>query len=311
VLFYFYTMNLTTWLLACIPILSFGLLPVVATKIGGRPVDQTMGTALGSLVFAVIVTLIRKPGLNEHTFLICLCSGLFWAVGSFGQYMGITYLGVSRSIPISCGTQIIFASLMGILFGDWATPAAKIYGFSALALIIVGIFFTSYQSTAKETSPIGTGVGGTSALGKKRSQWGKGIGVNIVSSLGFTGYVAVLNYFHINGWDSLLPQSAGQVAGTILISLVLFRTLPFSRAAGKNGIGGLIWATGNIALLLSQAAIGLAVAYPIGQAAIIVSVLGGVYINGETKDKKEWRHTFTGIAIIIAGLFLIYLSSIK
>ena len=288
-------MNLTTWLLACIPILSFGFLPVVATRIGGRPVDQTMGTALGSAVFALVVFFIRKPDLNEHTFVISMCSGLFWAVGSFGQYMGITYLGVSRSIPISCGTQIIFASLMGIALGDWATPTAKIYGFAALILIIVGIFFTSYQS-AKED---------------KRSLWGKGIGVNIISSLGFTGYVAVLKYFHVNGWDSLLPQSVGQVAGTILISLALFRSLPFNKAASHNGIGGLIWATGNIALLLSQAAIGLAVAYPIGQAAIIVSVLGGVYINGETKDKKEWRHTFTGIAIIIVGLFLIYLSSVN
>lgn len=305
-------MNTLTWLLACIPILSFGFLPVVATRIGGRPVDQTMGTALGSIVFAVIVTLIRRPALDQHTFVIGLCSGLFWAVGSFGQYMGITYLGVSRSIPISCGTQIIFASLMGILLGDWATPVAKIYGFAALALIIVGIVFTSYQSRARETSATGTGVAGTGAsVRKKNAQWGKGIGINIVSSLGFTGYVAVLNYFHINGWDSLLPQSAGQVAGTIAISLLLFRTLPFNKAAGKNGIAGLIWSAGNIALLLSQAAIGLAVAYPIGQAAIIVSVLGGVYINGETKDKKEWRHTLTGIAIIIAGLFLIYLSSVN
>lgn len=288
-------MNIFTWLLACLPIFSFGFLPVAATRIGGRPVDQTMGTALGSIVFAVIVTLIRRPEVNENTFLIGMCSGMFWAVGSLGQYIGITYLGVSRSIPVSCGTQIIFASLMGILLGDWATPAAKIYGFAALVLIIVGIFFTSYQSAHEG----------------KRSQWGKGIGMNIISSLGFTGYVAVLNYFHVNGWDSLLPQSVGQVAGTIAISLVLFRTLPFNKAAGKNGIGGLIWSIGNIALLLSQAAIGLAVAYPIGQAAIIVSVLGGVYINGETKDKKEWRHTFTGIAIIILGLFLIYLSSVN
>ena len=305
-------MNTLTWLLACVPILSFGFLPVVATRIGGRPVDQTMGTALGSIVFAVIVTLIRRPALDEHVFLISMCSGLFWAVGSFGQYMGITYLGVSRSIPISCGTQIIFASLMGILLGDWATPAAKIYGFAALVLIIIGIVFTSYQSRVRETSATGTGVGGTAAPArKKNAQWGKGIGVNVISSLGFTGYVAVLKYFHVSGWDSLLPQSVGQVIGTIAISLILFRTLPFDKAAGKNSIGGLIWAVGNIALLLSQAAIGLAVAYPIAQAAIIVSVLGGVYINGETKDKKEWRHTFTGIAIIIAGLFLIYLSSVN
>jgi len=288
-------MNLTVWLLACVPILSFGFLPVVATRIGGRPIDQTMGTALGSTVFALIVFFIRRPILDQHVFLISMLSGILWSVGSLGQFIGLTYLGVARSIPISSGTQIIFASLMGVVLGDWFTPPSKIYGFSALVMIIAGIYFTSYQS-------------GTEG---KRSQWGKGIGINIVSSLGFTGYVAVLKYYHINGWDSLLPQAVGQVAGIIVISLLFFQTLPFSRAAGRNTIGGLIWALGNISLLLSQAAIGLAVAYPIGQAAIIVSVLGGVYINGEKKDKKEWRHTLTGIAIIIAGLFLIYLSGIS
>ncbi|HEX3933262.1 MAG TPA: GRP family sugar transporter [Puia sp.] len=287
--------NLTPWLIACIPILSFGFLPVVATRIGGKPIDQTMGTALGSIIFALVVFFIRKPELNEHIFLFSLLSGLFWAVGSLGQYMGITYLGVSRSIPISCGTQIIFASLMGVLLGDWASPAAKIYGFSALALIIAGIVFTSYQSGPHD----------------KRSQWGKGIGINIVSSLGFSGYVAILNYHHINGWDSLLPQSFGQAAGIILIALVFFRQLPFNIFAIKNIGSGLVWSTGNIALLLSQAALGLAVAYPIGQAAIIVSVLGGVFINGEKKNKKEWSYTLIGIGIIIAGLFLIYLSGTK
>jgi glucose uptake protein len=288
-------MNITSWLIATIPILSFGLLPVVATRIGGKPIDQTMGTALGSILFALVVFVIRRPELNGHIFLFSALSGVFWAVGSLGQYMGITYLGVSRSIPISCGTQIVCTSLMGVLLGDWAAPAAKLYGFSALALIIVGIFFTSYQSAKQD----------------KRSQWGKGIGVNILSSLGFTGYVAILNYHHINGWDSLLPQSFGQAAGIIVIALLFFRQLPFNFFAVKNIGSGLIWSTGNIALLLSQAALGLAVAYPIGQAAIIVSVLGGVFVNGELKTKKEWGYTLVGIGIIIAGLFLIYLSGTR
>lgn len=292
-------MDITSWLIACIPILSFGFLPVVATRIGGRPVDQTMGVALGSIVFAVIVYGIKRPELNEHIFIIGLFSGLCWAVGSVGQFMGLTYLGVSRSMPISCGTQIVFTSLMGVGLGDWASNASKGYGFSALALIIVGIVFTSYESneTKREAQTIGA------------NQWAKGIAVNVLSSLGFTAYVAILKYYRISGWESLLPQSVGQVIGIIVISLLFFRTLPFSQAAGRNALSGLIWAAGNISLLIAQAAIGLAIAYPFSQAAVIVAVLGGVYINGEKKDKKEWRATFAGIAIIIVGLYLIYLSS--
>ncbi|MDU1905022.1 MAG: GRP family sugar transporter [Dysgonomonas sp.] len=80
--------------------------------------------------------------------------------------------------------------------------------------------------------------------------------------------------------------------------------------AVKNSIGGLIWSIGNIALLLSQVKIGLAVAYPFSQAAIIVSVLGGIFINKERKNRKEWISTIVGMGLIIIGLFLIYLSSI-
>jgi glucose uptake protein len=294
-------MDITSWLIACIPILSFGFLPVVATRIGGRPVDQTMGVALGSVVFAAIVFGIRRPDLNEHIFIIGLLSGLCWAVGSVGQFMGLTYLGVARSMPISCGTQIVFTSLMGVALGDWATGAAKGYGFAALALIIVGIVFTSYESNETKRGAQTTGA----------TQWTKGIAVNILSSLGFTAYVAILKFYKINGWESLLPQSIGQVAGIIIIALLFFRTLPFNKTALKNTLSGLIWAAGNISLLIAQAAIGLAVAYPFSQAAVIVSVLGGVYLNGEKKDKKEWRATAVGIAIIIIGLYLIYLSSIK
>lgn len=66
---------------------------------------------------------------------------------------------------------------------------------------------------------------------------------------------------------------------------------------------------GNIALLLSQVKLGLSVAYPVSQAAVIVSVFGGVFINHEHKTRKEWIFAGTGILIICAGLSLIYLSS--
>lgn len=287
-------MNITDWLIAGIPILSFGMLPVIATKIGGRAVDQSMGAALGSMVFAVILFLVRRPELNQHIFFVSLFSGFFWAIGSVGQFMGLKYLGVSKSMPLSCAGQIIGTSLLGILLGDWATSTSRIFGFSALALIILGTVFTSYKSSKGGIQP----------------QWKKGILINVVSAIGFSLYVGILKYYNISGWSSILPQSFGQAIGIILISLIFFKSLPFNFLAVKNSVGGVIWGTGNIALLLSQAKLGLAVAYPISQAAIIISVLGGVFINKERKNKKEWISTIIGMVIIVIGLFFIYLSSI-
>lgn len=286
--------QMTDWLIAFMPILSFGILPVVATRIGGKPIEQSMGVALGSVVFALLFFLFRRPALDASVFLISFISGLCWAVGSLGQFGAIRYLGVSKSIPILNGGQIVTTSLLGVLLGDWATNASRVYGFAALALIIGGIFLTSYQEKRE-----GEAV-----------EWRKGLLINLMAVLGYTAYIGVLKYFRVDGWSTILPQSFGQVAGVVFIGLLFFKSFPVNRIAGKNSIGGLIWAVGNIALLLSQLKLGLAVAYPVSQAAIVVAVLGGVFINKEHKTRKEWMAALFGMAVIMVGLYLIYLSSV-
>lgn len=285
-------MNVADWFVAFIPIFSFGILPVVATRIGGKPVEQSMGVALGSVVFALIFFLFRRPELSGSVFAISFLSGLCWAVGSLGQFAAIRYLGVSKSIPILNGGQIVTTSLLGVLLGEWATAASRGYGFAALALIIGGIVLTSYKEEKEG----------------EKTEWRKGLLINLMAILGYTAYIGVLKYFQIDGWSTILPQSFGQVAGVVLIGLLFYKSFPMTRMAGKNSIGGLIWAVGNIALLISQMKLGLAVAYPVSQAAIVVAVLGGVFINKEHKNRKEWMAAIAGMAVIMVGLYLIYLS---
>lgn len=286
-------MDLVEWLVAFIPVLSFGLIPVIGTLIGGKPTEQSMGIALGGLVFSLAVLIFRRPELSPSIFLLGFLSGVFWSVGSVGQFLGIRYLGVSRATPMLNGGQIIGTSLFGVMLGEWASGTAKLYGFIALALIIIGIFFTSYQ----QHQP-----------GGEKPQWGKGILINVVAALGFTAYVGILKYYNIDGWSSIFPQSIGQVAAISLMSLAMFKSQPFTRLSFRNSVIGLIWGVGNIALLLSQARLGLAIAYPVSQTAVIVSVAGGVLINKERKTRKEWIYAGSGIAIICVGLFMIYLS---
>lgn len=286
-------MDVVEWLVAFIPVVSFGLIPVIGTLIGGKPTEQSMGIALGGFVFSLAVLIFRRPELSLSIFVIGFLSGLFWSIGSVGQFLGINYLGVSRATPMLNGGQIIGTSLLGVLLGEWAAPAAKLYGFMALALIIAGIFFTSYQ----QKKP-----------GAQKPQWGKGILINVIASLGFTAYVGILKYYQIDGWNSVFPQSIGQVAAISVMSLVMFKSQPFSRLSFRNSVIGIIWGVGNIALLLSQARLGLAIAYPVSQTAVIVSIAGGVLINKERKTRKEWIYTAVGIAVICVGLFLIYLS---
>lgn len=287
-------MEWSEWLIACVPIFSFGLIPVIGTLIGGKPTEQSMGIALGGFVFSLAVLLFRRPDITLPVFVIGFLSGVFWSVGSIGQFLGIGYLGVARATPMLNGGQIVGTSLVGVALGDWASADAKMYGFLALALIITGIFFTSYKQQGED------GV---------KPRWKQGIWINLLAVLGFTAYVGILKYYQIDGWSSIFPQSIGQIVAIALASLLLFRRRPFTRFSLKNSVVGIIWGTGNIALLLSQAKLGLSVAYPVSQAAVIVSVFGGVFINREHKTRKEWIFTAAGILIICAGLYMIYLSS--
>jgi glucose uptake protein len=286
-------MNIIDWLVAFIPILSFGLIPVIGTLIGGKPTEQSMGIALGGFVFSLVILIFRKPELSPLIFLIGFLSGICWSVGSVGQFLGINYLGVSRATPMLNGGQIIGTSLFGVMLGEWASGTAKLYGFIALALIIIGIVFTSYQQKTE---------------GGKKPQWKKGIMINIVAALGFTAYVGILKYFKIDGWSSIFPQSIGQIVAIAVMGIIMLKSQPFTTFSFKNSVIGIIWGVGNIALLLSQAKLGLAIAYPVSQAAVIISVFGGVLINKEKKTRKEWIFAGIGIAIICVGLFMIYLS---
>ncbi|BDQ59746.1 hypothetical protein EfsSVR2331_38710 [Enterococcus faecalis] len=47
-------MNATALLIGLGPLLGWGLFPTIASKIGGRPVNQILGTSLGTLIFAAI-----------------------------------------------------------------------------------------------------------------------------------------------------------------------------------------------------------------------------------------------------------------
>ncbi|MXO34092.1 hypothetical protein GFU95_05260 [Apibacter sp. B3889] len=290
-------MNITDFLIACIPILSWGFVPVIATLIGGKVIEQSFGIAVGSFIFACIIYAIKHPALNPHIIVIGIVSGLFWTIGSVGQFMGLKYLGVSKSMPISNGTQIVGTSILGVFLGDWSTLTSKIFGFTALALIVVGIIFTSYKEVIENDDA-------------KKINWSKGISVNLLSSLGFTLYVGILKYYNIDSWSSLLPQSVGQLLGINIIAFLYFKVNPYNLNSLKNSVVGVVWAIGNLAILISQMKLGLSVAYPVGQASIIVSVIAGVYFNEERKTKKEWISSIIGMTVIVVGLFFIYLSGV-
>ncbi|PWR44051.1 glucose transporter GlcU, partial [Listeria monocytogenes] len=82
------------------------------------------------------------------------------------------------------GMQLVGTSLFGVFaFHEWGTTSKLVLGFSALALIIIGIFLTSYQQHKDENS------------GQNMK---KGIITLLISSVGYVGYVVITRWFDIS-----------------------------------------------------------------------------------------------------------------
>lgn len=50
-------MNTTALLIGLGPLLGWGLYPTIVSKIGGKPVNQILGSTLGTLIFALVFSM--------------------------------------------------------------------------------------------------------------------------------------------------------------------------------------------------------------------------------------------------------------
>lgn len=277
-------------LIALIPAVMWGSILLVSTKLGGEPYNQVVGTTIGALLFSIVVYFFTTPDFTTAALIVGFISGLFWSVGQMNQFKAVAFLGVSKTLPISTGLQLVGTSLFGVIaFGEWSSTTKLTIGIGALVLIVAGVIFTSY-----EKSEDGEAEG--------KSDLAKGFTILLLSTAGYVGYVVIIRWFSIDGWTAILPQSIGMVVGALLQSI---HHKPFNKYTLRNGIPGLMWASGNLALLLSIPRVGTATSFSLSQTGIIISTLGGIFLLGERKTKKQLIFVILGsILIIIGGVML-------
>ncbi|WP_214808871.1 GRP family sugar transporter [Exiguobacterium sp. s95] len=275
-------------LIAIVPALMWGTLPLVVSKIGGSTEQQIIGTTLGALAFALVTFLFISPELSMTAWVAGLFSGAFWALGQMNQFAAFKQMGVSKTMPISTGMQLVGTSLFGVLaFGEWSNTSALILGISALVLIVAGAAFTSYKEDKS----------------KKDENIGKGLLLLVISTIGYVGYVVIARWFNINGWEAVLPQAIGMVVSAILLSLRKGNL--FAKQTFTNGLAGIMWAVGNIALLLATARVGVATSFSLSQTGVVISTIGGVLFLKEAKTKKEMTFVIIGCTLVVAGGIMI------
>ncbi|MCM3222401.1 GRP family sugar transporter [Bacillus cereus] len=273
-------------LLAILPALFWGSIVLFNVKLGGGPYSQILGTTLGALVFSIGVYIFIKPVLTPMVIIIGIISGLFWALGQANQLKSINLIGVSKTMPISTGMQLVSTTLFGVIvFHEWSTTTSVVLGVLALLCILIGIVLTSLQSKEEKND-------------EQTGNFKKGIVILLISTLGYLVYVIIIRLFSIDGWSALLPQAIGMVLGGILLT---FKHQPFNKYAIRNIIPGLIWAAGNMFLFISQPRVGVATSFSLSQMGIVISTLGGIFILGEKKTKRQFIAIVIGIIFIIAA----------
>src|SRR5699024_1759269 len=99
-------MNGIALLIGLGPLLGWGLFPTIASKIGGKPVNQIIGTTFGTFIFALVYNLVQGIALPSGAALIwSIISGIGWASAQILTFHSFTLVGSSRAMPITTAFQ--------------------------------------------------------------------------------------------------------------------------------------------------------------------------------------------------------------
>ncbi|KRO00617.1 ribose transporter [Companilactobacillus kimchiensis] len=279
------------------PMIGWGLFPILTGKFGGKPVNQILGTTYGTLIFAIVVALVRQtPMLGGKEFLFTFLSGAFWSLGQILVFYAFSEMGVSRTMPISTGFQLVGASLWSVLvLGEWAKGSAKMIGFSAIVLIIFGVWLTTFSEKKLPKED-----GGFNAV--------KGTILVAFAEIGYLGYSAFPQAVTVNGFEAFLPQALGMAVVATIFAVVTKKNRsekPFkAKSSYTNIISGFFFAFAALTYLISARpnVNGLATGFILSQMNVIIATLGGIYILHERKTKKEMVFILSGLVlVVIAG----------
>lgn len=290
-------MSALNLLIGLMPMIGWGLFPILTGKFGGKPVNQILGTTYGTLLFAVVVALARQtPMLGGKEFLFTFLSGAFWSMGQILVFYAFAEMGVSRTMPVSTGFQLVGASLWSVIvLGEWATGQAKFIGFSAIILIIFGVWLTTFSEKKLPKED-----GGMNAV--------KGVLLVACAEIGYLGYSAFPQGVKVSGFEAFLPQALGMAVVATIFALATKGNRaekPFqTKSSYTNIISGFFFAFAALTYLISARpdVNGLATGFILSQMNVVIATLGGIYILHEKKTHKEMIYIVAGLVlVVIAG----------
>ena len=281
------------YLFLFLPAIGWGLMPMFVAGVKKSNIyHQIVGSVLGAFIFGAVVTLIKRPAFNTTTFLLAMMAGAAWVIGQCGQYYSYSKVGVSETMPISTGLQLIGVPLVGVLiFGEWASTQAKLFGFIGILALIIGVACTSL--TDKGT-----------AEGNKKNQTTTMI-VLVLTTLGYIISSSIPKALKGDGVMIFLGETIGMMIAT-LIYLIGSKQIKVLKEKQSYQVipAGIIYAIAALSYIISVQMNGVNLAFVMSQLCVVISTLGGVVFLHEQKTKKGYIYTVIGLVLIVAGAVL-------
>lgn len=275
-------------LIALIPAIGWGFMPLITGKVGGSPANQMFGIGAGATIVGLISYLITQPSVSVTAFWFSVLCGALWTIGQIGQFISFKRIGVSGTVPLSTVFQLVGNSVIGMLiFGDWAGAQAKIIGILALVVVIIGALLTSVSD---------------STSGKKLEA--KDAIFLLCTTVGFWIYSSFPSMPIVkneSGTGIFLPEMLGILLGAILYALFTDRKAFVQKEQYQNIIAGIFWGVAAFAYIFSAKANGNTSAFIWTQLNVVISTFGGIFVLHEQKSSRELKFTIGGILLIIIG----------
>lgn len=274
------------------PLLGWGLFPTIASKFGGRPVNQIFGATVGTLIFAIVLALFKGIGLPGGMALVfSLISGAGWAFGQIITFKAFELVGSSRAMPITTAFQLLGTSLWGVFaLGNWPGITNKIIGFLALLVILIGARMTVWTET-------------------KQQEYSKNLRsavlLLLVGEIGYWIYSAAPQATDIGGFKAFLPQAIGMVIVAVIYALMnMSKGNAFKeKVSWQQIISGFFFAFAALTYLISAQPNmnGLATGFVLSQTSVVLATLTGIFFLNQKKTSKELMITIVGLVLILVA----------
>lgn len=254
--------------------------------------NQITGTVIGAFVFGAVSMFIARPQMDWTVFCLAVLAGAAWTIGQVGQYISYANIGVSETMPLSTGLQLIGVPIVGVLlFGEWGSTQAKVFGFIGIVALIIGVWFTSKDDE------------GTSE-GNKKNQTTTLI-ILVLTTLGYITSSSIPKAIKADGIAIFFGETVGMLIAAFIYLLASKQLNALKQKESYLVIpAGLIFAIGNLSYIMSVKENGVNLGFVMSQLSVIISTLSGIIFLHERKSKKGYVYTGIGLILIVAGAVL-------